>query len=233
MKAVILQSNYVPWKGYFDLINSCDVFCFYDEVQYTKNDWRNRNKLADKNGAYWLTIPIPKEAVKQKISEVILPTSNWREQHLATIKNTYKRSPNFSSFFPVLESNFSSNSLTLSEFNQVLIQDICNYIGIKSKIIDSKSFQLSDGKVERLLGLLKQMKATEYISGPAGKNYLESNLRFFESEGIGVEFKSYDGYKTYPQNSPAFNHFVSIIDTCMMVEQNEIINFISNGNDRV
>ena len=232
MKAVILQSNYLPWKGYFDLIYSCDVFCFYDEVKYTKNDWRNRNKIVDKNGAFWLTIPITKEAVKQKISQVLLPNSNWKEQHLESIKNTYKRSPNFSSFFPVLESNFSKNIRNLSEFNQNLIREICNYIGIKTKIIDSKGFQLSDGKVERLLALLKQMDATEYISGPAGKNYLADNLSLFESEGIQVEFKFYNGYKTYPQNSSDFNHFVSIIDTCMMVEQNEILNYILNVNNR-
>nr|MCU0390445.1 WbqC family protein [Thermoflexibacter sp.] len=96
MKVAVLQSNYLPWKGYFDIIGSVDAFIFYDEVQYTKNDWRNRNKLYGANGEFWLTIPIDKNAVKQKISEVKIGNSTWQSQHFKSIYLTYKRAPYFS-----------------------------------------------------------------------------------------------------------------------------------------
>src|SRR3954469_1788276 len=91
MKVVVLQSNYVPWKGYFDLIHDADLFIFYDEVQYTKNDWRNRNRIVTKNGPQWLTIPIPHEAVHQKISEVLLPKDgDWQKLHWKSLFFGYK-----------------------------------------------------------------------------------------------------------------------------------------------
>src|SRR6185436_12370323 len=90
VRAVVLQSNYLPWRGYFDLIQNADVFVFYDEVQYTKNDWRNRNRICSKNGVQWLTIPISRDAVKLKISEVHLPDARWQEDHFQTLRHSYK-----------------------------------------------------------------------------------------------------------------------------------------------
>ena len=118
MNVVILQSNYIPWKGYFELINDADVFCFYDEVQYTKNDWRNRNKLNNINGAFWLSIPINKVAVKLKISEVNLPKTEWQLEHLNIIKQTYKKAPQFNVIYSFLEDFYLSNPWeNLSEMN--------------------------------------------------------------------------------------------------------------------
>src|SRR5213075_1126236 len=103
MKVVILQSNYIPWKGYFDLIHDADVFVFYDEVKYTKNDWRNRNKIYTKNGLQWLTIPIGNEAVKSKISEVGLTSSQWQSQHRKAIELGYANAKYFEQLEPVLD----------------------------------------------------------------------------------------------------------------------------------
>src|SRR4051812_45940055 len=95
MKVAVLQSNYVPWKGYFDLIHDVDLFVFYDEVQYTKNDWRNRNRIYTKNGLQWLTIPVSRDSVHQKISEVKLPSNSWREQHWKSLAFGYAQAPHF------------------------------------------------------------------------------------------------------------------------------------------
>ena len=93
MKVVINQSNYIPWKGYFDLVNDADAFVFLDEVQYTKNDWRNRNKIITKSGSQWLTVPIPKKAVKGKISEAVIEDTRWKKKHYETITQAYRKRP--------------------------------------------------------------------------------------------------------------------------------------------
>src|SRR3954471_21716869 len=100
MRVVVLQSNYLPWKGYFDLIQSADVFVFYDEVQYTKNDWRNRNRICSKNGLHWLTIPIRSDAVKKKISEVQLDDPRWQQDHFKILTQSYRAGRHFGQIEP-------------------------------------------------------------------------------------------------------------------------------------
>src|SRR3954466_7356015 len=102
MRVVVLQSNYLPWKGYFDLIQNADVFVYYDEVQYTKNDWRNRNRICSKNGVHWLTIPIARDAVRLRISEVPLPDVRWQRDHFKTLTFSYRRAPYFEQIEPLL-----------------------------------------------------------------------------------------------------------------------------------
>ena len=171
MKAVVLQSNYIPWKGYFDLIQSADLFCFYDEVQYTKNDWRNRNKILGPNGSYWLTIPVNKDAVKGKISEVSFRNVEWVSKHLLSIKQSYSKSPYKNDVLGVLEEVYKeASTLSLSEFNQKLIIAICSYIGINTVFKNSASFSLRGDRISRLINLLVDLKATEYISGPAANS---------------------------------------------------------------
>lgn len=110
MRAVVLQSNYLPWRGYFDLIQSADVFVYYDEVQYTKNDWRNRNRICSKNGIHWLTIPIEHKAVKQKISDVRLPDTRWQNAHFKTLYHSYRPARCFHQIEPILEDFYRSRT---------------------------------------------------------------------------------------------------------------------------
>jgi len=233
LKIVVLQSNYIPWKGYFELISNADIFCFYDEVQYTKNDWRNRNKLNNNNGPFWLTIPINKEAVKLKISEVQLPKTEWHLEHLNILKQTYKKAPHFISIFPFLEILYLKKWDSLSEFNQNFIKEISNYIGIKTKIVNSKNYDLDGDKVNRLIYLIQQLNGSTYISGPAGKNYLDSYENLFKENNIELQYKKYGPYKAYPQNSIEFNNFVSIIDLLMFVPQNELLDYIKSDYDSI
>src|SRR4051812_22240537 len=92
-KVAILQSNYIPWKGYFDLINMVDEFIIYDDVQYTKNDWRNRNKIKTPNGLLWLTIPTRQLSLSQKIIDTQIADNHWNKKHLSTIKQFYSKAP--------------------------------------------------------------------------------------------------------------------------------------------
>src|SRR5437868_37017 len=210
MRAVVLQSNYVPWKGYFDLIQSADVFVFYDEVQYTKNDWRNRNRICSKNGLHWLTIPVNRDSVKLKISEVTLPDPRWQSDHYKTLYQSYRSACYFHQIEPLLRDFYQDRAWTgLSEFNRYCVESISHVLGLSARFLNSKDFCLEGGRVERLVSLLRQIGVTEYLSGPRARAYLAGAEHLFAAAGVSLLFKSYDGYPQYPQLHEPFEHSVS------------------------
>lgn len=227
MRVVVLQSNYVPWKGYFDLIHDADLFIFYDEVKYTKNDWRNRNKIYSKNGLQWLSIPIDAGFVNQKISEVTFRNDSWQELHYKTLSFSYRSASQYHQLAELIEDYLGKKKWThLKELNQYLIKMISERIGIKTAFKDSAEFDLEGDKMQRLLNLLLQSKATEYISGPSAMGYMEPHLDMFQKNNIKVTFKKYPDYKTYKQLSLPFEQNVSILDMIAHLRWNEIGNYI-------
>lgn len=228
MRVCILQSNYLPWKGYFDLINSVDLFVFYDRVQYTKNDWRNRNQIMSKNGLHWLTIPIPAEAVKLEIQNVEIKDHGWQEKHHKSICLSYQRAPFFGQLKPLVDEILLEQQWTrLSELNQFSIRLICSYLGISTQFGDSSEFVLPAGRVERLVSLLQQVGATEYLTGPAAKAYLAGYEHLFEQAQIRLLYKSYSGYKRYIQQATPFTDKVSILDLIANVERSSFPQYLS------
>jgi len=228
MKVVILQSNYVPWRGYFDLINTADIFCFYDDVKYTKQDWRNRNKIYSKNGLHWITIPVTRNSVKKKIIDVQILDDKWQKKHYQSICQAYSKAPYFESILPILNDIFIIRKWNnLSHLNRYFIKKICDYIGIMTKLVKSSDYKLIDGKINRLLDLVQQVGGNEYISGPSGRNYLRSFENNFVEKNVKLTFKSYEGYPIYKQNKLPFENQVSIIDLLCFVSQDKVINNIS------
>lgn len=229
MKVVVLQSNYIPWKGYFDLINDADVFVYYDEVQYTKNDWRNRNKIYSANGEQWLTIPILKDAVKQKISEVKIMDNSWQQLHHKSIYYAYKKAPFFSQIEPLINEVYLEREwLSLVELDRYLIEKISNMIGIQTRFVDSKNYDLSGERVERLMNILIQLGATQYISGPSAKDYLSGSEYLFEQNKIELIYKDYSSYPQYKQMREPFLHSVSILDLLVNVKLDKVKDYIWN-----
>ncbi|QKH35936.1 WbqC family protein [Achromobacter pestifer] len=211
MKTVaILQSNYVPWKGYFDLIAAVDEFVIYDEVQFTKNDWRNRNQIKTPQGTQWLSIPVGAD-IQRRICEVELPAGPWPEKHWKTLAANYGRAPYFDDVARWLKPLYLERRYQrLSELNVAFIKAICGYLGIGTKISDSSDFEHTPGKTGRLVGLCRQAGAQRYISGPAAKAYLDESE--FSAVGIRVEWFDYAGYPEYPQLWGKFEHAVSVLD---------------------
>ena len=213
-KVAVLQSNYIPWKGYFDVIGMVDEFIFYDEMQYTKNDWRNRNKIKTEQGLKWLTIPVENSqrlTVGQKISETLIFDKRWNRKHWETIKNAYRRAPFFNKYKDVFEYLYlGKDEDRLVDVNYKFIYAICNLLDIKTKISFDKDYGLIDGKTERIVNLVQKANGTEYLSGPAAKDYIQESL--FEEAGIKLTWVDYSHYSEYSQLYPPFEHAVSIID---------------------
>jgi hypothetical protein len=209
-KIAILQSNYIPWKGYFDIINTVNEFVLFDDAQYTKNDWRNRNKIKTKDGLIWLSIPITR-SFKQKIKEAQVNDQKWRPKHWRSISESYANSPFFSYYRHIFEELYlGSNEVYLSKINYAFITAICKILNIKTKISWSMDYDILPDKNERLISVCKQIGASEYLTGPSAKNYIDENL--FNEAGIRLTFMDYSGYPEYKQNHPPFTHFISIID---------------------
>lgn len=211
-KVAILQSNYIPWKGYFDLINSVDEFIIYDDVQYTNRDWRNRNKIKTAQGTKWITIPLSVKKRSQKINETTIANKNWTKKHVNTIITNYSKAPYFDHYSSQLFALYVQlkNEMYLSAINYTFIKKICEILDIDTTFSWSSDYKLIDGKTERLVDLCKQANATEYISGPAARDYIDESL--FAEEGIKLTWMNYDGYPEYEQLFPPFEHNVSIID---------------------
>ena len=210
-KIAILQSNYIPWKGYFDLINMVDEFVFYDEVQYTKNDWRNRNKIKTSQGIQWLTIPVRQETLEQKIKDTKISDKKWNVKHWRTLSQNYSKSKCFKEYKDIFEELYlNSDEEYLSQINYKFITTINEILGIKTKLRYSSEFELIDGQTEKLLNICKQCEANSYLSGPAAKDYFDEELA--KKENIEVEWMNYSGYQEYNQLFPPFEHGVSIID---------------------
>ena len=211
----ILQSNYIPWKGYFDIIGSVDEFIFYDEVQYTRRDWRNRNYIKTARGLAWLTIPVvQQERQTQRINETIIADRNWAMKHWRTLAQTYARAANFNVYKSLFEDLYASLKTTyLSEINYEFICRICQVLGIQTKLTWSTDYSVVAGlgKTERLVHLVQAAGGTEYLTGPAARNYLEEDQ--FATADIKLSWMDYQNYPTYQQlHSPPFEHGVSIID---------------------
>jgi hypothetical protein len=210
-KIAIIQSNYIPWKGYFDLINMVDEFVIYDDVQFTKNDWRNRNKIKTAQGIKWLTIPIRQENLEQKIKDTKITDKKWNIKHWRTISQNYAKTKYFKDYKDIFEELYlDCNEDYLSQINYKFITTVNEILGIKTKLRLSSEFELVDGQTEKLIGICKQCNADIYISGPAAKNYFDEALT--RQENITVEWMDYSGYKEYEQLYPPFQHGVSILD---------------------
>lgn len=208
----ILQSNYIPWKGYFDLIASVDEFILYDDMQYTRRDWRNRNLIKTRDGLKWLTIPVEvKGKYFQKIKDTKICDPKWNLTHWATIIANYSSAKSFKIYKTFFEDLYlGCNTTFLSEINYRFIKAICGLMGIKTRITWSMDYGIIDGKTERLLDLCQKSGASIYWSGPAAKAYIDYEL--FSDAGVQIKFIDYADYPVYPQLFPPFEHGVSVVD---------------------
>ncbi|MBK8870696.1 MAG: WbqC family protein [Elusimicrobia bacterium] len=211
-KIAIVQSNYIPWKGYFDLIAAVDEFILYDDVQYTRRDWRNRNQIKTPRGVEWMTVPVK---VKGRFEQIVRKTEvdgvKWAKDHWKSLVQNYRSAPCFGGIASWLEPLYLNEEYThLSQLNHRFMSAISSFLGITTPIRHSRDYPLSEGRSKRLAELCVSVGATEYISGPAAREYIDETV--FAARGITLKWFDYAGYPEYPQLWGKFVHGVSILD---------------------
>jgi hypothetical protein len=211
-KVAIVQSCYIPWKGYFDLINLVDEFILYDDRQYTRRDWRNRNRIKTPQGSQWLTIPVEvKGRYEQRIDETRISDPGWADQHWKTLRHNYASAPFFDDYRNRLESLYrSAGDPRLSAVNRLFLDELCGILGIRTSLSWSTDYEAVGAKTERLVSLCVAAGATTYLSGPSARDYMDETL--FEDAGLALEYMDYSGYPEYSQLHPPFDHAVTVLD---------------------
>jgi hypothetical protein len=218
LSCAILQPSYVPWRGFFHQIRKVDVFVFYDDVQYDKHGWRNRNRIKTANGSVWLTIPV---ASKGNVADGLLvkdarivPGQRWAEKHLATIRQSYKRAPFFARYEQLLAEAYSKPAELLADFTIDLAVRLSRELGIeKTRFLRSSELGVEGERTDRLVAILEKLGATHYLSGPSARSYLEEEK--LASRGISLEYMKYE-YPEYEQLHPPYDPHVSILDLLFM-----------------
>ncbi len=224
MNVVILQPSYIPWRGYFDQIRRADLFVFYDDVQYDKHGWRNRNQIKTAQGKQWLTIPVHSKGVTEgvPIKDVRIDWSRpWPKNHLKALTFAYQKAPHFKEYLPLLQAFYDRRDECLSDFTIETSILLSGELGIASTrfLRSSELPGITGVKTGRLIQILKHIGATHYISGPAARDYIEQEQ--FNEAGITLEYMDYN-YPEYPQLYPPFDSYVTILDLLFMTGRNAI-----------
>jgi hypothetical protein len=215
---VILQPSYVPWRGFFELIHRADVFVFYDDVQYDKHGWRNRNRIKTPSGPQWLTIPV---SSKGNVTDGLLLgdarvtwTQDWPRKHAMTLRHCYHRAPYFADYAPMIDGFYAMRPERLVDFTIETTLQLARALGItRTRFVRSSELGVAGTRTERLVRILDKLGATHYISGPSAKAYLDEAL--FIDAGIGLEYMVYD-YPAYAQLYPPYDPGVSVLDLLFM-----------------
>jgi hypothetical protein len=212
--AVVLQPSYLPWRGYFDLVDRADVFVFYDDVQYDKHGWRNRNRIKTAGGLSWITVPVHAGgavADGTPIDEIAIDhRRDWVRAHCETLRHAYHKQAFYARYAPLIAQILARRHALLADLTIELTVALARELGSTTRFLRSSQLQLSGRKNDRLLDVLEQVGATRYISGPAARAYIEPER--FERAGIALEYACYD-YPPYPQTRPPYEAAVSIVDT--------------------
>ncbi|MGZ3904414.1 MAG: WbqC family protein [Bacteroidia bacterium] len=211
-KILITQSNYIPWKGYFDAIAMADIFVVYDDMQYTKRDWRNRNQIKTANGLQWLSVPVEvKGKYFQSIKETRISDKKWPQSHLGSLKQSYGKAACYKEVIPFIEELYKTCDFDyLTEVNLHFINGINKFLGIKTPIRFSSEFTLNEERTQRLVDICVELNGTDYYSGPAAKAYMEESR--FTAKNVAVHYFDYSGYPVYEQLHGEFTHGVTILD---------------------
>ncbi|MET4445532.1 hypothetical protein ABIB75_003814 [Bradyrhizobium sp. GM2.2] len=212
MKISIIQSCYIPWKGFFDLIGRCDEYVIYDRMQFVKRHWHNRNRIKTANGLEWLTIPVvTKGRFDQAIDEVLIEKP-WADKHWRALELAYRRAPFFDLLAPVVRVWYerADKETRLTDVNELFTREIAGLLGLRTRIVRDIAYPADGTKTKRLLAIARAAGADRYLSGPSARTYLDEAL--LAEEGITTEWMNYEGYPEYPQLHGDFEHGVSVLD---------------------
>lgn len=209
---MVSQSNYLPWKGYFDLVRRADVLVLLDNVQFTRRDWRSRNLIKTPHGVEWLTVPVRTPGGRRtSVSEAEISDSRWAQSHLRAIELSYRPTPYFEQVFGFIHERLNPKEVLLSNLNEQLLRALLTFMELDVEVRTSRGPAEEVNPSKRILDLVQRARGTRYLSAPAARAYLDTDI--FAEAGVDVDFFEYPQYPEYAQVWPPFRHDVSIVDT--------------------
>jgi len=212
MKTVaILQPSYLPWLGYFDQIRRADVFVLYDDVQYDKHGWRNRNRIKTPQGPHWLTVPVRASGLDKPLNRDVQIDNRlpWARKQLGTIRQFYAKAPYLGTYLPPLEAALNQKWHLLLDLDRALLDLCCAWLQIPSPTTLSSQLNIEGGQTERLVRICQHFQATHYLSGNAAQSYLD--VAIFAAAGIEVVWQNYQ-HPVYSQLHGEYCSHLSVLD---------------------
>ncbi len=209
MNLVILQPGYLPWLGFFEQMHRADLFVMFDDVQFDKHGWRNRNRIRTKEGFAWLTVPVNSSG-KPRVNEVLIENKhNWRKKHLGALTANYSGAPFFKDYFDELGEIIMQPHEKLIDLDVAIIFFLKKSLGIKTDITFSSKLSSKGSGAERVVNICRELGAKQYISGDAGRDYL--NEEDFLKNGIKLTYQNYK-HPEYKQVYKGFVPYMSTVD---------------------
>jgi hypothetical protein len=207
----VLQPGYLPWLGFFDQMRRSDIFVLYDDVQFDKHGWRNRNRIKSPAGPHWLTVPVLAASGPKRIHEIEIDNRlPWARKHLGTIKQFYAKAPYLKRYLPELDELLAARRWErLVDVDMAVTEMLCGWLGVKSTWLRSSELGIGGEQSGRLLNFCLHFGARRYLSGNAAQTYLD--LELFAKHGIEVEWQNYQ-HPVYPQQHGEFLPFLSALD---------------------
>lgn len=211
-RVAIMQPTYLPWSGYFGLMQSVDVFVLLDSVQFGRRSWQQRNRIKTASGAQWLSVPVlSKGKREQLICQVEVDKgSGFAASHRRSIEMSYAKTPCFTQCADRILPFLDNGSTLLADLNISVILELKAELGITTRLLRSSELHCSGAKADLLASLCRQIGATTYVSPPGSKEYLDESDAF-ESAGVQVQYFEFKHPK-YQQPFGEFLPYMSIID---------------------
>lgn len=225
----ILQPGYLPWLGFFEQVARCDVFVLYDDVQYDKGGWRNRNRIKIPGGPHWLTVPVLlKGRETPQVRETRVNTAQyWASTHVKTLAQYYSKAPYFQRYFPEFSELLGHPWEFLAPLDRAVIEWLCGAFGIRTPLVWSSELGLAGDRLERLAAIVRHFGGSVFYEGAAGRNYIP--VDFFSERGVEVVFQDY-AHPVYPQLHGPFVSHLSALDLLFNVGPDSLAVILGEGS---
>lgn len=231
MVLTIHQPEHLPWSGYYHKMNMADTYLLYDDVQFEKNNFQNRNRIMGTNGVQWINVPINLSGhTKDKINEITIANGSnpkWAKKYLTTLRYSYSKHPYFDDYMPFFDELYSRQHENLCSLNIEIIKYFAKLLQIEPRFEMSSNVEREGSKSDQILSICKNMNADTYIAGPSGRDYL--NEKSFFDAGIKIIYQEYKHPKYEQYKRDNFTPYLSVIDMLFNVGAEHARELIVNG----